>query len=790
MILFSGLAVAAYAGLFNVLETHFYQPTVVASIEGQMGNVSTALEGWHAANTEKFAKFVNADAVKRSVLPNQSAQDIFDRTNLAGALMAEMPGLTGIRIIDASTPGTVQAAGTTAEEDKGTRHIQFSTFSDDLLKKGDFQIAYDNYGKKDGDIPFKDISRADGDKPRVLTDPDGDRFLYCLPFHDAYGAWRGTAVFYVAGRQAIRYLVEKNLFRMSDDLTLLTDERHEVSGVVTGMPGTGKSILAKAVIDRWARQDFTTDKIVSSGDSGWVLVSKKTGEYGFTGQLVPETLFVFPQSIRILFLSVSFLTIFLIVFLLFNLRQDEMVIVRNRIKRFQFQLLSELMENGEDFKWDEVTKNLAYRKHDVSESLKKSFSRRMKKKHEAEIDALLDKSWEDILTALGHREEKQSALSNTEEIRLMLEQVLQNNAISLNLTGVPAAKASSTSKAAKTPAKKAAAKPVAVTDEPEELSEVEELDEVEELAEEPAELADVEDLAEEPEELADVEELDEEPEELADVEELAEEPEELADVEELAEEPEELADVEELAEEPEELAEVEELAEEQEEIAEVTTDTEEIETAEQDGTNESTSEETRPEKAMPTAEIEMEEVDEAEFVDEKWEPELLEEANEKEAAKVVAEKTPDTVLVYNFEETPHLDGTRVQGVTGEADLANPITVSGLDFSELDTDNNTATTEEQKADTGEATNVDYIESFLLDRMTQIHHFPDNGPIYEFLEVIGEEEPAEMFDLEESPESESDSIVNRDGLFMIAPGAGIEGNEETIDQEFKKLVDSVL
>jgi hypothetical protein len=777
MILFSGLAVAAYAGLFNVLETRFYQPTVVASIEGQIGNISTALGDWHAANTEKFAKFVNADAVKRSVLPNQSTQDIFDRTNLAGALMAEMPGLTGIRIIDASTPGTTQAAGATAEEDKGTRHIQFSTFNEDILKKGDFQIAYDNYGKKDGDIPFKDISRADGDKTRVLTDPDGDRFLYCLPFHDAYGAWRGTAVFYVAGRQAIRYLVEKNLFRMSDDLALLTDERHDVSGVVTGMPGTGKDILAKAVIERWGRQDFTTDKIVSTGDSGWVLVSKKTGEYGFTGQLVPETLFVFPQSIRILFLSVSFLTIFLIVFLLFNLRQDEMVIVRNRIKRFQFQLLSELMENGEDFKWDEVTKNLAYRKHDVSESLKKSFSRRMKKKHGDEIDALLDKSWEDILTALGHREEKQSALSNTEEIRLMLEQVLQNNAISLNLTGVPVAKTTSTSKAAKAPAKKAVAKPVAVTDEPEELSEVEELEEVEELAEEPEELNEVEDLAEEPEEITEIEEL-------------AEEPEELNEVEELAEEPEEVAEVEDLVEQPEEVTEVEELAEETEELAEVATDTGEIGTAQHDGTTESTSAKTYAENATPTAKTETEEIAEAEFVDEKWEPELLEEASEKEAAKVVVEKTPDTVLVYNFEETPHLDGTRNRDESVEPDLANPITVSGLDFSELDADNNTATTEEQKADTGEATNVDYIESFLLDRMTQIHHFPDNGPIYEFLEVIGEEEPAEMFDLEESPESESDSIVNRDGLFMIAPGAGIEGNEETIDQEFKKLVDSVL
>ena len=129
ILLFSLLAVAAYAGLFNILETRFYQPTVIKSMEDQLGSVSDAIEVWHRQNTDTFAKFVNADAVKRSLLPNQSSQDIFDRANLAGALMADMPGLTGIRIIDAG-----DTAGT-ATEDSGRRHIHFSTFQDDILKK-------------------------------------------------------------------------------------------------------------------------------------------------------------------------------------------------------------------------------------------------------------------------------------------------------------------------------------------------------------------------------------------------------------------------------------------------------------------------------------------------------------------------------------------------------------------------------------------------------------------------------------------------------------------------------
>ena len=74
------------------------------------------------SNVGEFKAFIAADPVRRSLLPNQSAQDVFDRTNLAGDLMSRLPGLVGIRIIDSGDPTLAES------EDRGTRRIHFSTF--------------------------------------------------------------------------------------------------------------------------------------------------------------------------------------------------------------------------------------------------------------------------------------------------------------------------------------------------------------------------------------------------------------------------------------------------------------------------------------------------------------------------------------------------------------------------------------------------------------------------------------------------------------------------------------
>jgi hypothetical protein len=841
MLLFAGLVAAAYAGLFNVLETRFYQPSVVRTMETQLGTVAGALADWHDGNAKRFSAFVADEAVKRSVLPNQSAQDIFDRANLAGALMAEMPGVAGIRILDSAETAPA------GEADTGRRRIHFSTFKEDILKKEDFRVVYEYYGRSGADIPATALAIPPGETSLIVTDAANDRFLYCFPFYDAYSTLRGTAVFYVSARSAIQKLVSLNLVRLSDNLTLLASEDHAVEGAVAGMPRVGESILTRAILDRWGRKDLSAGRVVEgeADGSGWILLSRDAGSAGFVGQLVAESVFSFSRAIRILFLSIAFLTIFLVLFLLFNLRQDSMVIVRSRIRKFQVKLLEELLEKGVDTGWEEIGKNLAYRKHDVSAEIKKGFGRRIAKKHGKDIDELLDKSWEEILSAIGRQSPKQTAVTSTEEIRLMLEQVLQNNAISLNLTGVPVAqgkpRASGDKSSAAKAQKTATAPATAKVDEGEALEEVEALEEIEEAeAVEEAEAIEEVEAVEELEEVEAIEEAEavEELEEAEAIEE-AEAVEELEEAEaiEEAEAVEELEEAEAIEEaeaaetsgpthdipfsatafsgemvagegetQLEELEELEEIdgneppkakpvagvseevstiVEEIAAIAEAVSPSEEsvilgpddtdfmsVDLSADYGTSGIILEEAEEPEAAP-------EPEEVEYLEAEWEPDLLEVATDEELADFIEESVPDHVLVYNFDERPSLGPIPGAGAAEEAGESPSIIVESPDFTSLDS-----------LDTEDATEVDYIDSFLLNvRSSAPCAYADEAAI-DLLEIVGEEGPADLLDLVEVPDlSEESAIVSENGLFVIAPKAD-RPLSPSIDPAFKELVDSVL
>jgi hypothetical protein len=841
ILLFAGLVVAAYAGLFNVLETRFYQPSVVKTMETQLSSVADALSSWHETNAKQFQAFVSDEAVKRSLLPNQSADDITKRANLAGAMLAEMPGVIGIRIIDS---GDTAPAG---EADSGRRRIHFSTFKEDILKKEDFRIVYEYYGAVPGDIPAGDLAIPPGASSRVVTDASNDRFLYCFPFYDAYSTLRGTAVFYVSARAAVQNLVALNLIRLSDRLTLVSSADRATVGAVSGMPHVGESLLTGAILDHWGRRDLSAGRIVEGDKTGWVLLSRDAGPYGFVGQLVEESAFTFSRSVRILFLSIGFLTLFLVIFLLFNLRQDSMVVIRSRIKKFQVRLLEELLEKSDDAQWEEIGKNLTYRKHDISAEIKKGFGRRVTKKHGKEIDALLDKSWEEILAAIGRQEKKRSSIANADDIRLMLEQVLQNNAISLNLTGVPVAqgKPAAAGSAGVSP-KAAKTAPAPSAHESAELEEVESLEEIPEA--EPAEAIEELDEIEEAEAVEEIEPLEEiEEAEAVEEAEPVEEIEEAEAVEEIEplEEIEAVEDVEgtkpesarapkqeahtheiisgdialaregEAAEPIEELEELEELTETEGEAKPAVTEetprakpapsleagtiAEEIaalaETAgpaeesvfipsDEKGfysidmetdlvTSGITLEEAEPAEGEPAAE-------DVDYLDGEWEPALLDVATEEELSQFIEEAIPDHVLVYNFEEKPGLGNGPKPDEGKEAGEEPPILVENLDFTSLDA-----------IDTdGDATEVDYIDSFILGARGSAACAFAEEPAIDLLEVIGEEEPLDLLELVELPEpGDLGSIVSEDGLFVIAPKPE-RATGPSIDPEFQELVDSVL
>ncbi len=813
LLLFSGLAVASYAGLFNILETRFYQPSVIKVLEQQLDAISAELAVWHESNELAFTAFTEAEAVKKSLLPNQSAQDIFDRENLAGDLLARIGGLRGIRIIDAGDSSIPE------NEDRGTRRIHFSTFKTDIRERQEFRISYELYGTKEEDIPFRHFSRADGSAPLMLIDGATDIFMYALPFYDAYATWRGTAVFYVSARAAVQHLASKGLLRFSDDLMLIGESGGSTKGSVVGMPFVGRDVLSRAVSERWASGKLETDRILSTDSGGWMLFTQKGDTWGFTGQLIEDRLFAFPDTVRILLLAITFITLFLIIFLMFNLRQDEMAIITSRIRRFQVHLLQEVMESGDESKWDELAKNLEYRRHDVNAEIKKSFGRRIYKKHADNIDRLLDKSWDEIISAISRQDTKKAAGIDTAEIRLMLEQVLQNNAISLNLTGLPA-----TAKKTPVPRTALSASPqtsIQTTGELDEVEELEDVDTVEELDEVEAveELEDI-DAVEELDEVEAVEEL----EDVDAVEEL-EEVEAVEDLEDIdtVEELDEVEAVEEL----EDVDTVEELDEAEVRIesgenrdlepvppgdgderalpvaSSISTEPHDDPLVSFDDTILSFNpEETQtrildtdldffsidmdlyPETEDSFADLAPIEAEEVEYLDGEWEPELLEVASEEDLERFVEEEVPDQVLVYHFDEKPELDTGDRHLTEEEADTGMPaIDVGAPDFSSLDQSESRQNNEE------DATTVDYIDYFLADRAIAGEMTRNSYPVYEFLEVIGEEEPVALQELDAPDEAEvPESIVQKDGLFVISDSP--DPADGAIDPDFKNLVDSVL
>ena len=193
---------------------------------------------------------------------------------------------------------------------------------------------------------------------------------------------------------------------------------------------------------------------------------------------------------KIALLVCLFITLFLVVFLMFNLRHDDMVFIKRRIRKFQYELLKEYIERKDTTDWKTLAKGIASRRMDVNDEVKKSLGRRGKK-HSEVVDAMLESSWQDIMSAFASASSRNMVPKQFESRETLVEEIPSPVKASM-------------------PEKIPEAEPVEAPEEIQELEEVEEAEPVEELEEVPEAEA-VEEL-EEVEEAEPVEELEEVPE--------------------------------------------------------------------------------------------------------------------------------------------------------------------------------------------------------------------------------------------------------------------------------------
>ena len=490
VLLFSMFAVLAFAGLFSVIETRFYEPVVVRSYADRLSAVAEHEQLYTRSLVTRFAAYAELAVVQSYLERTADDEQSKRRTDATGELFLQTPALKGIRIVGLNG-----------------RNVHFSTYESDRKTASDTSVAYKHYGELD-EVPFDALLHAptDGDAEvgyGIVRDGERGLVLYVLPLRSTTGAERAKAVFYCDPQDFNRFLLTRKVISVYESAELVgssfggevqsgtltarddsasaanpaqtiddavaeegaasansaaagdsggsSDSKSSdaasgahrattqtpavyAAGLVFALPVVGREELKVQVAEKLpvaaesggiagsANEGVTITPLVATNADEWVLVSRRIGDGSFLCWLCSADVLLFSFPVRILLLAVVFITLYLVVFLLFSLRHDDLVVIRARIRRFLLAFLSEYLESHDDDDGANLSAALAARREDLDRELKRSLGRRGAS-YSTEVDALLDKNWSEILAALGATA---PAATDAAELRRLLEEVLSS----------------------------------------------------------------------------------------------------------------------------------------------------------------------------------------------------------------------------------------------------------------------------------------------------------------------------------------------------------------------------
>jgi hypothetical protein len=407
LVLFAVFTVLAFTGLFDLVETRFYNPSIIKSLEQELSRDTELIDEYITELQRRFAATLREGAVQRSFLPSQDNEDIFERARLYGTLLESLGGLQSVRFIDAG----------------GTR-VHYSTSPEDVLRQDRNSIAYRDYQDSEDVLPYSRIAAGDGDAPRLILDETGDRLLFSLPFSDSFSAYRGTALFSLSARAVTEQLITAGRIKAGENVSAVSDP----PGLVSGLPHSGGNVLIPIIASVW-RDGILSLSSISSAEPpiSLNLISAKTSRGIFVGRLVDEALFVFPSGMKIILLVSFILTVYIVVFLLMNIRQDPMAVIQSRLKRLQVNLIEEYYEHKNDADWTHWQRELEQRREEVRSELKRGLGDKTEKN--GQIDSFIDNAWDELLAVIGRHGSSQgisqvTANIDEEKLQSILNRVL------------------------------------------------------------------------------------------------------------------------------------------------------------------------------------------------------------------------------------------------------------------------------------------------------------------------------------------------------------------------------
>ncbi len=648
---FTGFAVAAYSGLFDLIDTRFYNQRVRSTTRALMEEAA----GVTAQYSRALLRDIGSLAAERSVgavfLINQSRTDTEERARLMGRLSESRPEIDYIRIID---------------NERG--RLWFSSLDADIRSRSDVSIEYQPVEALD---PPLFLPQTPEEERGVEWIPERGGVRVTAPIVDGFSIPRGVLVAWAGSSGLFSRLVDQGIIGPSQRVRLT--------------PG---GVLVFNAPRHFNREDLShIDTAVARGDSVPILESaigatfavevREESEFVPVGvMLIREAELHMDNGLRVILLAAVFVATFLVSYLILNIRQDPTIIVAERFRRFQQAVVRDYLREGRAVEPELWKKELDGRRERIDNELQRGLGR-VNEESRRRLEQEMSRNWDELYHLFGTRGDAQRAELepvSLKQIEAIIERTLSRyGRLSASSTTHPE------SDVASQPARRHR------SDELEEIEDAEPVDELEEVGDvepvdDPEEIPDAEPI-DELEEIKDAEPVDE-LEEVGDVEPV-DDPEEMPDAEPIDEleeiedaepvdESEEVGDVEPV-DDPEEMPDAEPI-DELEEIE----DAEPVDESEEVGDGKPVD---GPEE-MPDAEPidELEEIEDAEPVDELEEvgdvepvddPEEIPDAEPIDELEGIEDAEP----VDELEEFIETDEGRVHD---EVQVGRPDETGGLD----------------------------------------------------------------------------------------------------------------
>ncbi|MDR2343456.1 MAG: hypothetical protein LBD86_02860 [Spirochaetaceae bacterium] len=382
VLLFAGFCIFAFTGLFDTIETRFYDRAILNELNNELAENTSFIDSYISELQKRFSDLLLEDAVRKSFWVNQGSEDIYERSRIFASLGVSMPGLQWVRFVDSA----------------GNR-IHYSTNPDDQLVTNDGTILYKNYPEVTGYRPFDQQMLSGIDVERILFDSENERLIFYYPFYDSMDIRRGEALFSLSIRAFSERLAENGQIKVSDNVSVISDP----NGIVIGISSLEIVSVKEAIASVWTSGGTAISRIYVPSFDPLTLLSLKTSQGIFIGHILPEKLFAFPDMLKALLAAAVFITLFVFLFLVLNAKPDAVAIVQNRLKELQVSLMHEYYQLMGDMDWAVWRRELEQRRTDVKNELCRGIKIKKGSGIEAYINSFFNRSWDSLLAAIGNR---------------------------------------------------------------------------------------------------------------------------------------------------------------------------------------------------------------------------------------------------------------------------------------------------------------------------------------------------------------------------------------------------